>query len=56
MDGLCAIHKKAPEFIKEENYFFTLSKYSAKIRELIESDTLKVIPVARKNEILNIIG
>ncbi len=56
VDGLCAIHKKAPEFIKEENYFFKLSKYSAKIRELIESDTLKVIPVARKNEILNIIG
>lgn len=56
VDGLCAIHKKAPEFIKEENYFFRLSAYSSKIRELIESDTLRVVPDARKNEMLNIIG
>lgn len=56
VDGKCAIHKKAPEALKEENYFFKLSKYSTKIRELIESDTLKIIPEARKNEILNIIG
>jgi methionyl-tRNA synthetase len=56
VDGLCAIHKKAPEFLKEENYFFRLSKYSSKIRQLIESDTLKIVPEARKNEMLNIIG
>lgn len=56
IEGNCAIHKKAPEFLKEENYFFKLSKYSTKIRELIQSDTLKIVPEARKNEILNIIG
>lgn len=56
IDGNCAIHKKPPERLSEENYFFRLSKYSANIRDLIESDTLKVVPEARKNEILNIIG
>lgn len=55
VDGLCPIHKKPPELLKEENYFFKLSKYSKQIRDLISSDTLKVVPEARKNEILNII-
>lgn len=54
--GLCPIHKKPPESVKEDNYFFRLSKYSAQIRELIESDRLHVVPEARKNEMLNIIG
>lgn len=56
IDGNCAIHKKPPEHLSEENYFFRLSKYSAKIRDLIQSDTLKIVPEPRKNEILNIIG
>ncbi len=56
VDGMCAIHKKPPERIKEDNYFFRLSKYSAQIRDLIESDRLRIEPEARKNEILNIIG
>lgn len=56
VDGLCPIHKKPPELLKEENYFFKLSKYSNQIRDLIASDTLKITPEARKNEILNIIG
>jgi methionyl-tRNA synthetase len=56
VEGNCAIHKKPPELLKEDNYFFKLSKYSAQIRELIESDRVKVVPDARKNEILNIIG
>lgn len=56
VDGNCSIHKKPPELLKEDNYFFRLSKYSAQIKELIETDKLKVVPEARKNEILNIIG
>ncbi len=49
-DGLCPEHKKAPETIEEENYFFKLSKYQDQIRELIVSDTIKVAPEFRKNE------
>lgn len=55
-DGNCPIHKKKPKVFEEENYFFKLSKYSDKIRDLIEKDEMKVVPEARKNEILNIIG
>jgi methionyl-tRNA synthetase len=41
INGNCPNHQKAPEKIKEENYFFRLSKYSDKIQKLIESDKLK---------------
>jgi len=56
VDGKCAIHDRVPELVEEENYFFKLSKYSEKIRELIVSDQVKVVPESRKNEILNLIG
>lgn len=54
--GHCAIHKKKPKLIKEENYFFKLSAYSDQIREMIEKDELRILPESRKNEMLNIIG
>ena len=54
-DGNCPIHQKPPTLVKEKNYFFRLSKYSDKIRDLIEKDKLKIIPSARKHEILNVI-
>lgn len=54
--GNCPIHKKKPEQLEEENYFFALSKYSDKIRKMIESGELLVLPESRKNEMLNIIG
>lgn len=55
IDGKCVNHNKAPELLKEENYFFRLSRYSNKIQELIETDTLRVVPSARKHEILAIL-
>ena len=33
VDGKCALHKKEPEIIEEENYFFRLSKYSKQISQ-----------------------
>lgn len=54
-DENCPIHKRPPEIIKETNYFFRLSNYSEQIGELIESDTLRIIPASRKHEILNMI-
>jgi methionyl-tRNA synthetase len=41
--------------VEEENYFFKLSNYQTKLIELIESDTLKIVPTKRKNEILSFI-
>ena len=51
-DGLCPIHKKAPEIIEEENYFFRLSRYTQRIKEIIEKDIIKIIPLTRKREML----
>jgi methionyl-tRNA synthetase len=55
IEGCCPIHKSEPERIKEENYFFRLSKYGDRIAELIESKELKIIPEGRAKEILNVI-
>ncbi len=53
--GTCAIHQKPLEHIKEENYFFRLSKYQTQLEELVASDRLCVVPAARKNEALGFI-
>ena len=55
-EGNCPNHKKKPEILEEENYFFKLSKYSDKIKKAIESDDLLILPLSRKNEMLNLIG
>lgn len=56
INGLCPEHKVAPELIEEENYFFKLSNYQEKIKELIEKDEVKIIPQSRKNEILSFVN
>ena len=50
--GRCPDHGTVPEKIKEENYFFKLSRYEGAIREKIESGELSVEPASRRNEIL----
>ena len=55
VNGKCPNHQKAPERVKEENYFFKLSKYSKIIQEKIENGELEILPESRKNEILNVI-
>lgn len=54
-DGLCPNHKKKPELIKEENYFFKLSKYLSEIKKRIEANKIKIVPETRKNEVLGYI-
>jgi methionyl-tRNA synthetase len=41
--------------VEEENIFFKLSNYQQQLEQLIESDTLKILPVERKNEILGFV-
>jgi len=55
INGKCPIHKTKPEMIKEENYFFRLSKYSEKLFKIIDSEKIKIIPKKRKNEVLSFI-
>jgi methionyl-tRNA synthetase len=54
-DGLCPEHLVAPELVQEQNYFFRLSRYADRLRELIESDQLRIVPRTRKNEVLGFI-
>lgn len=54
-DDKCSIHKKKPELVEEENYFFKLSKYQDEIKKRVEKDELKIIPETRKNEVLGFI-
>jgi len=54
-NGVCPLHKKAPERVVEENYFFRLSRYADKILQAIESDKVKILPESRKNEALSFI-
>lgn len=56
VDGLCPVHKTAPERIEEENYFFRITAYKDQVRALIESDELRIVPATRKSEILNLLA
>jgi methionyl-tRNA synthetase len=55
VDGLCIEHLRAPEVVEEENYFFRLSRYTNKIKKLIETNKLKIIPEERKREALEFV-
>lgn len=55
VDGKCPEHGTVPERIKEENYFFKLSRHTDPIRQQIESGALRIVPETRKNEILSLL-
>ncbi|MFN2389373.1 MAG: methionine--tRNA ligase [Actinomycetota bacterium] len=52
VDGKCPDHGIEPERVKEDNYFFRLSKYRDRLIELYEGDPTFVMPEARRNEVL----
>jgi methionyl-tRNA synthetase len=55
-NGECFEHPgKKLESVKEENYFFRLSKYQDFIAQLLENDELDVYPKFRKNEALGFV-
>ena len=55
-NGECFEHPgKKLEIVKEENYFFKLSKYQDFIAQLLTNDELKVYPEFRKNEALGFV-
>lgn len=56
VDGKCPEHLTEPELIKEENYFFRLSKYQDDIKELIETDQLQIFSNQYKQEMLGFIN
>ena len=54
--GKCPLHKKPYEKIEEENYFFKLSKYAPKIKQVIDNGSFQIVPSTRKHEILGVIN
>ena len=52
-DGCCPVHKKKPEQISEENYFFKLTKYKDAILKHIKQNPDFIVPAFRANEVIN---
>ncbi len=54
-NGNCPDHKRSPQELEEENYFFRLSAYEKPLLELFEKNPHFLEPTSRRNEILNFI-
>jgi len=54
-DGKCPECGRDVEYVKEENYFFRLSKYQDRLIKHIEENPGFVIPETRKNEVLGLL-
>ena len=53
VDGNCPDCNRAVESVKEEAYFFKLSKYGDRLMNYIEENPNFITPAARKNEMVN---
>jgi methionyl-tRNA synthetase len=53
VDGKCPIHKTKAEWLKEESYFFKLSKYQDQLLELYEKHPEFILPDYRRKETVN---
>ncbi len=53
VDNCCPVHKNPIEKLKEETYFFKLSKYQKFLLELYKKHPEFVLPNERRNEITN---
>ena len=54
-DKKCPIHKAKLKYLEIDSYFFSLSKYSKRLYEMIENNTLRIVPENRRNEMLSFI-
>ena len=53
-DGYCPLHRPDQTIeIEEDNYFFKLSSYAPKIKQLIEENKIKITPTNKKQDILS---
>ncbi|MFL2434322.1 MAG: methionine--tRNA ligase [Vicinamibacterales bacterium] len=55
IDGNCPVHQKPPNWIKEKNYFFRLSRYQQRLRAHYDQHPEFLEPESRRNEILRLI-
>ena len=55
VDRSCPIHRTTPEWIREKNYFFRLSKYTQPLLEHFRAHPDFTVPDIRRNEILRLL-
>jgi methionyl-tRNA synthetase len=55
VDGLCPEHLVRPEPVREENYFFRLSRYQDQLLDALTSGRLRIAPESRMNEIVSFV-
>ncbi|MBO0693821.1 MAG: methionine--tRNA ligase [Acidimicrobiaceae bacterium] len=55
IDGLCPIHARPVELLKEDNYFFKLSEFEDRLLAWYDEHPKAVIPEIRRNEALGLI-
>jgi methionyl-tRNA synthetase len=55
VDGLCPIHHRPVELLKESNYFFRLSAFADRLVEWYTDNPGAVTPEAKRNEALGLI-
>jgi methionyl-tRNA synthetase len=55
VDGVCPDHKTPPEKLREKNYFFRLTAFTGKIKDMILSGQLAIHPEERRAEVLGLI-
>jgi methionyl-tRNA synthetase len=55
IDGKCAIHLTTPEWIREKNYFFSLSQYQQRLLDYYAAHPEFIQPDIRRNEILRLV-
>ena len=55
IDGKCAVHLTQPEWIREKNHFFRLSRYQQSLLEHYAAHPEFIQPEVRRNEILRLV-
>jgi methionyl-tRNA synthetase len=55
VDGLCPVHRRTPDWIKERNHFFRLSRFRDPLLEHYAAHPEFVAPDSRRNEMLRLI-
>lgn len=56
VDGACPNHKTKPKWLKEENYFFALSKYRDRLLDHIKKHPEFILPEIRRNEVVALLN
>ena len=55
VDGCCPIHQREPQWLKEKNHFFRLSRYRQPLLDLYDANPSFLEPEIRRNEILRLL-